>query len=231
MTDNTPRILVVDDERRYVRVLKAVLEGAGYNVLTATDGAAALVAVARERLDLILLDVRMPILDGLETCCRLREFSLTPVIMLTALADEEDRVRGLDAGADDYVTKPFSAGELLARVRAVLRRAMWGETQSVSTTMQVGAVRLDLATQRASVDGREVALTATEFRLLRELARYPGRLFTPEQLLDKVWGPGYEGEVTMVRQAVHRLRRKIEADPAEPMILLSQPGVGYYLAS
>ena len=224
------RILVVDDEQRYVRVLKAILEGVGYGVLTAMDGAAALVVAEREPLDLILLDVRMPVMDGLETCRSLREFSLTPVIMLTALADEEDRVRGLDAGADDYVTKPFSAGELLARVRAVLRRAMWSETQSLSTIMRVGAVRLDLTTRRVYVDDREVALTATEFRLLRELARYPGRVFTPEQLLEGVWGPGYESEVTMVRQAVHRLRRKIEVNPTEPLILLSQTGMGYYLA-
>lgn len=231
MIVDQPHILVVDDELRYLRVLKATLEGAGYGVVTAANGADALALAAQASFDLILLDVRMPDLDGLETCRRLRQFALTPVIMLTALAEEDDRIRGLDAGADDYVTKPFSAGELLARVRAVLRRAAWGETNTASSLVEVGALRLDLASRRVWAAGHEARVTATEFRILRELAHAPSRVFTAEQILAAAWGPGYEGETGLVRQAVHRLRAKIEANPAEPQILRSQPGVGYYLAA
>lgn len=237
MTTEGARILVVDDEARYTRVLKTTLAGAGYHVVTAAGGEDALALAGgsdrQESFDLILLDVRLPGLDGLETCRRLRQFSLTPVIMLTALAEDGDRIHGLDAGADDYVTKPFSAGELLARVRAVLRRAAWDDAASAPATpagVQIGDLRLDLTARAASVAGRDVRLTATEFRVLRELARHPGRVFTPEQLLTGAWGAGYEGETGLVRQTIHRLRRKIEADPAEPQLLLSQPGAGYYLA-
>lgn len=231
MSADQPHILVVDDESRYLRVLRATLEGAGYRVVTAANGADALALAEQSSFDLVLLDVRMPGLDGLATCRRLRQFALTPVIMLTALAEEEDRIHGLDAGADDYVTKPFSAGELLARVRAVLRRAAWGEVASPTAVIVIGDVRLDLAARRAVVAGRDVRLTATEFRVLRELARHPGRAFTPEQLLAGAWEAGYEGELSLVRQTIHRLRAKLEADPAEPHILRSQPGVGYYLAA
>jgi two-component system KDP operon response regulator KdpE len=234
MTTEEASVLVVDDEARYTRVLKATLEGASYRVLTVSSGEEALTVAGQSVFDLILLDVRMPGLDGLETCRRLRQFSLAPVIMLTALAEEDDRIRGLDAGADDYITKPFSAGELLARVRAVLRRAAWDDAAGAAATpaaVQVGDLRLDLTTRTASVAGRDVRLTATEFRVLRELARHPGRIFTPEQLLAGTWGAGYEGETGLVRQAIHRLRAKIEADPVEPQILRSQPGVGYYLAA
>lgn len=231
MTDNIPRILVVDDEPRYVRALKATLESAGYATVAAADGEHGVELAAHEHPDLILLDVRMPGMNGLEVCRQIRGFSLKPVIMLTALADEEDRIRGLDAGADDYVTKPFSTGELLARVRAVLRRAAWDDVRAPGPSVQVGPLRMDVASHRAYVDGREAVLTATEFRFMRELARLPGRVFTPEVLLDRVWGPGYEGEFTLVRQVVHRLRRKLEADPTAPQILLSQNGVGYYLAA
>jgi len=231
MIVDQPHILVVDDELRYLRVLKATLEGAGYGVVTAANGADALALAAQASFDLILLDVRMPDLDGLETCRRLRQFALTPVIMLTALAEEDDRIRGLDAGADDYVTKPFSAGELLARVRAVLRRAAWGETGTASPLVEVGSLRLDLASRRVWAAGHEARVTATEFRILRELAHAPGRVFTAEQILAAAWGPGYEGETGLVRQAIHRLRAKIEANSTEPQILRSQPGVGYYLAA
>jgi len=233
MTTEGARILVVDDEARYTRVLETTLAGAGYHVVTAAGGADALALAGQSPFDLILLDVRMPGLDGLETCRRLRQFSLTPVIMLTALAEDEDRIHGLDVGADDYVTKPFSAGELLARVRAVLRRATWDDAAGPAATpagVQIGDLRLDLTARAASVAGRDARLTATEFRVLRELARHPGRVLTPEQLLTGAWGAGYEGEISLVRQTIHRLRRKIEADPAEPRLLLSQPGVGYYLA-
>ena len=233
MTTEGTRILVVDDEARYTRVLETTLAGAGYHVVTAAGGADALALAGQSPFDLILLDVRMPGLDGLETCRRLRQFSLTPVIMLTALAEDEDRIHGLDVGADDYVTKPFSAGELLARVRAVLRRATWDDAAGPAATpagVQIGDLRLDLTARAASVAGRDARLTATEFRVLRELARHPGRVLTPEQLLTGAWGAGYEGEISLVRQTIHRLRRKIEADPAEPRLLLSQPGVGYYLA-
>jgi DNA-binding response OmpR family regulator len=223
-------ILVVDDEPRYIRAIQINLEASGYEVITARDGQTAIELAAGEEPDLILLDIRMGGLDGYEVCRRIREFSAVPIIMLTALAEDADKVAGLDVGADDYVTKPFSADELLARVRAVLRRVELSERQDPSSTFQAGDLLVDLARQRVFVRGQEVNLTPTEYRLLCELVRQAGRVLVPEYLLEKVWGIGYEGENRLLWQAVHRLRRKIEHDPRNPRHIQTRPGIGYVFA-
>ncbi len=230
MSKGKIRVLVADDEPRYVRAIKVNLEASGYEVLTARDGQMAVEMAAEEEPDLILLDVRMPHVDGYEACRRIREFSVTPIIMLTALAESADKVKGLDLGADDYVTKPFSADELLARVRAALRRGSLSEQSEARPVFQSGELQVDFARQRVFVGDREVNLTATEYRLLSELARQAGSVLLPEYLLEKVWGVGYAGETQLVWQAIHRLRQKIERSPRAPEYILNKPGIGYYVA-
>ena len=172
----------------------------------------------------------MPGLDGFEVCRRIRQFSAVPIIMLTGLAEDADKVKGLETGADDYVTKPFSAAELLARVRATLRRVELSERKDPSPVFEAGDLRVDLAQQRVFVYGQEVDLTPTEYRLLCELVKEAGRVLVPEHLLEKVWGMGYEGENHLVWQVVHRLRRKIERDPRNPQYIQTKPGIGYVFA-
>lgn len=225
------RILVVDDEPRYVLAIRVNLEATGYEVTTANDGQAAIEAVAKNTYDLILLDVLMPHLDGFEACKRIREFSTVPIILLTALAESADKVKGLDAGADDFVTKPFSADELLARVRAVLRRSAITEMANGESVFHLGALKIDYAARRVFVQEREVYLTPTEYRLLCELARHPGQVLLPSYLLEKVWGAGYESEEKLVWQAIHRLRRKIETDAHSPKYVQTRPGIGYFMLS
>lgn len=221
------RVLAVDDEPRYVWAIRKVLEGAGYETLTASNGEMALELAAVEAPDLVLLDIRLPDLDGYAVCQRIREFSKVPIIMLTALSDGSDKVRGLDTGADDYVTKPFGAPELLARVRAVLRRVEFSEAPSPSTVIRAGDLEIDLARQCVTLQGKEVDLSATEYRLLCEFAKQPQRLLVPEYLLERVWGPGYEEENHILRQSIYRLRRKIEPDPSDPIYIQTKPGMGY----
>ena len=227
---NKVRILVVDDERRYVRAIQVNLKASGYEVLTALNGQTAVDLVATEEPDLIVLDIRMPGMDGFEVCQRIREFSAVPIIMLTALAADADKVKGLDIGADDYVTKPFSADELLARVRAALRRVELSERKEPRPTFQAGDLLVDFARQRVFVRDQEVNLTPIEYRLLCELVRQAGRVLVPEFLLDKVWGLGYEGENRLLWQAIHRLRQKIERDPRDPLYIQTRPGIGYVFA-
>jgi DNA-binding response OmpR family regulator len=224
-------ILVVDDEARYVRAIRFNLEASGYEVVTAQDGETAIALVSDKEPDLVLLDVKMPGMDGLEACRRIREFSAVPIIMLTALAQDADKVKGLDTGADDYVTKPFSAEELLARVRAALRRIDLGRGLVASSLFQAGDLRVDFARQRVFIGDQEADLTPTEYRLLCELVRQAGRVLVPEHLLTKVWGVGYEGETSLVWQAIHRLRRKIEPDPSNPQYIHTKPGIGYVFES
>ncbi len=226
---NKTRILVVDDEPRYVRAIQVNLEASGYQVLTALDGEQAIEVAAREEPALILLDVRMPKLDGYTACRRIREFSLAPIIMLTARAETADKVQGLDAGADDYMTKPFSAGELMARVRAVLRRAEYGafREEQAAPTFRAGDLVVDFAQRRVFVAGQEIALTPTEYRLLCELVRQAGQVLVPQYLLAQVWGPGYESDERLLWQAIHRLRNKIERDPHHPRLIQTRPGLGY----
>lgn len=230
MNKGKVHILVVDDEPRYVRAIQINLEASGYEVLATRDGQTAIELAASEEPDLILLDIRMPGLDGYEVCRRIREFSAVPIIMLTALAEDADKVKGLDIGADDYVTKPFSADELLARVRAILRRVELSEQQNPHPTFQAGDLLVDFTRQRVFACGQETNLTPTEYRLLCELVRQAGRVLVPEYLLEKVWGMGYEGENRLLWQAVHRLRRKIERDPRNPQYIQTRPGIGYIFA-
>jgi DNA-binding response OmpR family regulator len=221
------RVLVAEDEPRYIWAIQTNLEARGYEVLTAPDGQKAVELAVSEQPDLVLLDIKMPVLNGYEACRRIREFSTVPIIMLTALAEEANKVHGLDLGADDYITKPFSAPELLARVRAALRRVGFSEGLPSASSFQAGDVRVDFAQQRVFISGQEVELTPTEYRLLCELVKQPGRLLVPDHLLEKVWGPGYEGGDKLVRQAIHRLRCKMERDPRHPEYIQTRPGLGY----
>ena len=219
------RILVVDDDPRYLRLIRVNLEASGYEVIAAANGTRAVELAASEAPDLVLLDVMMPDKDGYQACREIRAFSVVPIVMLTALGQTEDVVRGLDAGADDYIAKPFSAQELLARMRARLRRTPDGPLETGSVH-RVGDVELDLARQRLFVRGAEVKLTPTEYRLLSELMTHAGRVLVPSHLLERVWGSA-ENEPQLLWQAVHRLRRKIELDPAEPTHIHTRPGIGY----
>ena len=220
------RILVVDDEPKIVQLVRDYLERAGFAVSTARDGGEALMRARQERPDLIVLDLGLPELDGLEVTRRLRRDSGVPIIMLTARDDETDKVVGLELGADDYVTKPFSPRELEARVRAVLRRhARDADTE----ILQVGDLTLDLPRLRTDVAGRPVSLTATEFQLLTALARQPGRVFTRAQLLDAIHGVAFESYERAIDAHVKNIRRKIEPDPRTPRYLLTVYGVGYRL--
>jgi two-component system KDP operon response regulator KdpE len=229
-TGASAAILVVEDEPKLVRLMRAVLESAGHRVSAVPDGARALEQVALDPPDLVLLDLLLPgELDGFAVCRRIREFSMVPVIMVTARAREEEKLRGFEAGADDYVTKPFSARELLARVSAVLRRT---RVQADSPpVVSLGELRIDLAAQRVTRDGEAVHLTPTEYRLLLALARRPGHVITHADLLAEVWGVEYRDEVDYLRTYIRYLRQKLEPDPSNPRYLLTQPGVGYLLAT
>jgi DNA-binding response OmpR family regulator len=223
-------ILVVDDEPRYVSWIQVNLRASGYRVLSAADGQTALELTAGERPDLLLLDIGLPVLDGLEVCRRIREFSIVPIIMLTARAAEADRVAGLDAGADDYLTKPFGPPELLARVRAALRRGRYAAAPAGEPLFRHDDLSIDYANCEVRRNGQPLALTPTEYRLLVCLARHAGRVVLPQELLTAVWGPEYRDETQHVRLYVSRLRRKIEQDPERPRHVLTKPGIGYLFA-
>ena len=221
------RILVVDDEPKIVKLVRDYLERAGFAVITARGGKEALMRARSERPDLIVLDLGLPGLDGLEVTRHLRRDSGVPIIMLTARDDETDKVVGLELGADDYVTKPFSPRELTARVRAVLRRHAG---DSDAELLRSGDLTLDVPRLRAEVSGRRIPLTGTEFQLLTALARQPGRVFTRSQLLDAIHGVAFESYERAIDAHVKNIRRKIEPDPRTPRFLLTVYGVGYRLA-
>jgi DNA-binding response OmpR family regulator len=195
----------------------------------AENGREALRSLFRHRPDLVLLDVGMPAMDGWETCRRIRELTDTPVIMLTASAAADDEARGLDAGADDYVTKPFSPLALRARIRAILRRRVASAEEPALLSFDEGRLMIDVGRRLAVVRGKEVALSATEYKLLEFLAQHPGQVLTHDQILEHVWGPPYAGETGYVKTYVGLLRNKIEADPRNPEYLLARRGQGYYL--
>lgn len=224
------RILVAEDEPNYLRLMKLNLEGRGYEVVTAHNGELAIDLVATTAPDLILLDVRMPRVDGYEACQRIREFSIAPIIMVTGLCEEADKIKGLDLGADDYLTKPFGVNELLARVRSALRRSGMVDTTPPPEAFHAGALCINFAQQRVFVGEQEIELTATEYRLLCELARHAGKVLTPPYLLQKIWGNGREADTQLVWQAIHRLRHKLEQSPGTPWIV-NKPGMGYVLVS
>jgi DNA-binding response OmpR family regulator len=220
-------ILVVDDEPKITQLVRDYLESAGFGVVTAGDGREALMRARTERPDLVILDLGLPQLDGLDVTRSLRRDGEVPIIMLTARDDETDRVIGLELGADDYVTKPFSPRELVARVRAVLRRR---DRDGLDEVLRTGALTLDVPRMRLEVDGRPVELTATEFSLLAAMARQPGRVFTRSQLLDAIHGVAFESYERAIDAHVRNIRRKIELDPHDPRHLLTVYGVGYRLA-
>jgi DNA-binding response OmpR family regulator len=228
---NRRTVLVVDDEPRYLRLLRANLESVGYRVVTAADGTSGVQKAEMEDPGLIVLDLMLPDLDGFEVCRRIREFSTVPIIMLTARREQSDKVGGLDAGADDYITKPFDATELLARVRAHLRRSSFGEQRHLEAPFALGDLHLDFAQRKVTVRGREVSLSPTEYRLLHHLATNAGRVLVQEELLRRVWGPEYADESEVLRVYVRRLRQKIEDNPSTPRYVLTRPGVGYTMPS
>ena len=230
MSTKKETVVVADDDPRLLRLVQFNLQQVGYRVVTAPDGNRALRLAESENPDLVLLDVRMPLMDGLEVCRRIRNFSTVPIIIVTAKDSEEDKVAGLDAGADDYLTKPFGAPELMARVRAVLRRATLYSGETGEPVFENGDLKVDFAQQLASVNGRPVNLTPTEYRIVAYLARHAGRVVTQSDLLTKVWGPEYENEAHLLRVNIARLRQKLEQDPSSPKHVITRPGIGYYLA-
>ena len=219
------RILVVDDEPQILRALQTSLRAAGYVVESAGDAAGALAAAAAHPPDAIILDLVLPDGTGTEVARRLREWTNVPILLLSVVGDDHEKVAALDAGADDYVTKPFSVDELLARLRAALRRS----SPSAEPVLEVGELRMDLEKRAVWFSGKPVSLTRTEYDLLRVLAQSPGKLFTHPALLREVWGPAYARESHYLHVYVSQLRRKIEPDPARPRYLLTEPGAGYRL--
>jgi two-component system KDP operon response regulator KdpE len=218
------RVLVIDDEVPILRALKINLTARKYEVSTAADGTSGLAAMARERPDVLILDLGLPDMDGTEVIRGVRGWTSTPIIVLSAWGQESQKVAALDAGADDYVTKPFGMDELLARLRAAVRRASPAPDEPVVTTAEF---TVDLARKRVTRAGADVRLTPTEWQLLEVLVRNADRLVTQRQLLSEVWGPGYENEANYLRVYVANLRRKLEPDPSAPRYLLTEPGMGY----
>lgn len=221
------RILVVDDDPALQRTLRINLRARGHEVLLVGSGTQAVAVFTAEAPDLVVLDLGLPDLDGVEVLRRIRKQSAVPVIVLSARQEADDKVEALDEGADDYVSKPFSMDELMARVRAAIRRV--GTESEAPPTYTSGSLELDFAANIASRDGVEVHLTPTEWRLLAELARYEGRVVSHEALLRTVWGPSYGSELNYLRVFANQIRRKIEPDPAQPRYLINEPGLGYRL--
>jgi len=224
---NKTRILVVDDELSIIKFLRANLESKGYEVLTAINGAEALQTFEMELPDLVILDIMMPKMDGFEVCRRLREWSQIPIIMLSARGDESDKVKCLDLGADDYITKPFGKDELIARVRAVTRRTETAASMPTQSSFTSGDLEISFAQRRVTVAGKEVKLTPTEYTLLQEFVLNAGKVLTHTHLLNKVWGPEYREEREYLHVFVRRLRAKLEPAPTNPRYIVTMPGVGY----
>lgn len=227
MTGITRRILVAEDELALRDFVSRNLHARGFEVLEASNGLEAVATWERESPHLLILDIMMPRMDGLEVCRRVREHSSVPIIVLTALDDESDKVTALDLGADDYLTKPFGVEELLARVRAVLRRTQGEITPTASSSRQFGELSIDLTARVVRLRDAEVRLSPTEFAVLKELVSNAGKVLTHRMLLQSIWGPEYGGEAEYLRVYINRLRQKLEADPANPRHLLTEPGVGY----
>ena len=224
------RVLIVDDEPRYLRLLDANLRTEGYEVVTAQDGQQAIDIFSSQPIDLILLDIMMPRLDGFGATQRIREFSSVPIIILTAKGEEQDRVRGLDLGADDYLVKPFSATELLARVRAVLRRAQLPTEGDQARFFTHDNLRIDFARAEVWRGEQAVSLSATEYRLLLQFAHNLGKILTAEELLTSVWGPEYKTDKEILWVSIARLRQKLEDDPHTPKHIVTRSGLGYIMA-
>lgn len=222
------RILIIDDEKQIRRMLRAALSGYGYDIAEASSGHEGLSQAAIFHPDLIVLDLGLPDIDGIEVVKRLREWTKTPVIILSVREEEEDKIRALDAGADDYVTKPFSMGELLARIRVAMRHLVKSEDEPVLTFNEL---IVDMAHRIVTIRGEEIRLTPTEYEILKYLVLQAGRVVTHGQLLRAIWGPNYQEHTQYLRVYVGQLRRKIEADPSRPVYIITEPGVGYRLVT
>ncbi len=222
-------ILVVDDEPSIQDFVRRNLELRSFKVSVANNGLEALALFEQANIILVILDIMMPRMDGLEVCRRIRQSSTVPIIILTALGEEADKIAALDQGADDYLTKPFGVGELLARVKAVLRRNHWADVPVSAGTQRFGNLEIDFEQRHVWRDNELVKLSPTEFDLLQELALHPGKVFTREALLRRVWGTEYRSESEYLRVYIGRLRRKLEVDPSKPVHILTEPGIGYYM--
>ena len=231
MTEPKPVIVAIEDDPQIRRFLRTGLESHGFQIHEAETGAAGIAEAAGLRPDLVILDLGLPDMDGVDVVRKIREWSALPVIVLSARATETDKVAALDAGADDYLTKPFGLGELLARIRVALRHAQGTAAQEKGGVFAVASLKVDLGQRRVLVDGREVHLTPIEYRLLAALVRHAGKVLTHRQLLKDVWGPGYVERSHYLRVHMAALRHKLEAEPAQPRFLLTEAGVGYRLAA
>jgi DNA-binding response OmpR family regulator len=229
MSSKKALILVVDDDIRMLRMMKRMLELENFQTIAANNGEAALRVFEKENPDLVLLDIMMPDMNGYTVCEHIREFSEVPIIMVTAMGDDKQKVEGLDIGADDYVTKPFSASELAARVRAILRRTGSQERQANSLFRYKDLV-IDYASNRVSMRDQELILTSTEYRLLSYISKNAGRVVTPDQLLSKVWGETYLGAPHLLQVNIARLRKKLGDDARNPTYILTRPGIGYIMS-
>jgi two-component system KDP operon response regulator KdpE len=229
MSEPSPLVLVVEDEPQMRRFLRTALAAQGFRVVEAETAREALVAATTHNPEIVLLDLGLPDGDGVDLARRVREWSRVPIIVVSARGREDDKVKALDAGADDYLTKPFGTNELLARIRVALRHAAQAAAGSGSPVLEIGPLRIDLARREVSVGGREVHLTPIEYRLLAHLAQHAGKVLTHRQILKEVWGPPYADQTHYLRVFMAQLRRKIEADSARPRLLVTEPGVGYRL--
>jgi len=225
-----PVVLIIEDDAQIRRFLRVTLGNHGYRLFEATTGEAGIVEAATRQPDIVILDLGLPDIDGLDVIRRLREWTALPIIVLSARGQERDKIAALDAGADDYVSKPFGVGELLARMRAALRHAARSVDDTGDSTFSVGDLHVDLAKRQVIVAGQQVHLTPIEYRLLTMLIRHAGKVLTHRQLLIEVWGPPYAEQAHYLRVYMAQLRRKLERDPARPRYLLTEPGVGYRLA-
>lgn len=226
VTTNT--ILAIDDDVYILRMLRRVMESQELRVNTASDGEDALIRFAELNPDLVLLDITMPGIDGYEVSRRIREFSSVPIIMITARGSEDDIIKGLESGADDYVIKPFSTRELVARIQAALRRAQNWEKKD-EPVFRLDDLTIDFTASKVTVEGKDIELTATEYRIIAYLARNAGRILTPDQILTEVWGDSYCGENHILQVNMARLRRKIEKDQKDPKYILTRPSIGYLM--
>ncbi len=226
MSDVSPLILIVDDERAIRRFLRAALSSHGYEVVEAENGQSALAIAADRRPGILILDLGLPDMDGIEVTRQLREWYQAPIIILSVRDQENDKISALDAGADDYLTKPFGVGELMARIRVALRRSARNVDEPV---FEVDDLKVDLARRLVTRQGQEMELTPTEYDILRVLVQHAGRVLTHRQILREVWGEAYETETHLLRVNMSNLRRKIELDPTQPLYVITEPGVGYRL--
>ncbi len=229
MTDEKATVLLIEDEPQMRRFLKITLQGHGYRLLEASSGQEGLTEVATRNPEIVLLDLGLPDIDGLEVTRRIREWSRVPIIVLSARDREDDKIRALDAGADDYLTKPFGAGELMARIRVALRHLTIQYTGDEEPVFTLSSLRVDFSKRQVFRDGKEVHVTPIEYKLLATLIRHAGKVITHNQLMKEVWGPGYADQTHYLRIYMAQLRHKLEADPARPRFFINEPGVGYRL--